>query len=241
MKRESFEITDRASWAQMRRGDLTASRIAALFEQHPFLSRRALAEQLRGVTRRIDTYSMRCGRILEPGVAVALSEARPEWKLTKATSYHRLPELRIGGTPDYFVGDDGLVQIGTISPAEWQEEPPLYKIIQTHCELLVTGRRYGWLAIMLREFPELPLHVFEVPHDAAAEEAILDAAAAWWHAWDEDGAIPPAAKLEIVTGGWHRAPKSWAPPSAPRRPPEGRTPMADLAAMFGVAAQRGWP
>jgi hypothetical protein len=236
VKREAIEITDRASWAQMRQRDLTASRIAALFDQHPFMSRRALAEQLRGGARRFDSFHMRAGRILEPGVAVALSEARPEWKLTKATSYHRLPELRIGGTPDYFVGHDGLVQIGTISPAEWREEPPLYKVIQTHCELLVTGRRYGWLAIMLREFPELPLHVFEVPHDAAVEKAILDAAAAWWKAWD-DGDIAPVAKLEVVPGGWDRAPKGWAPP--PGLQP--RTRMADLAAMFGVAAQRGWP
>jgi hypothetical protein len=236
VKREVIEIVDRESWLAMRSRDLTASRIAALFDAHPFMSRRALAEQLRGGARRFDTYSMRCGRILEPGVAVALGEARPEWKLTKASTYHRLPELRIGGTPDYFVGDDALVQIGTISPAEWREEPPLYKILQTYCELLVTGRRHGWLAIMLREFPELPLHCFEVPHDAAVEKAILDAAAAWWMAWD-DGDIAPAAKLEDIPGGWSRAHRNWKPPPAPQP----RTQMADLAAMFGVAAQRGWP
>jgi hypothetical protein len=238
VNRVSFEIVDRASWLEMRGRDLTASRIAALFDAHPFLSRDQLASQLRGDVRRFDSFHMRAGRILEPGVAVAIGEARPEWKLVKATAYHRIPELRIGATPDYFVGDDALIQIGTVSPAEWRGEPPLYKIIQTHCEMLMTGRREGWLAIMVRELPELPLHVFEVPHDPAVEEAILSAAAAWWRAFGA-GAVAPAARTEeIVPPGWHLAPPGWRPAVPAPRP---RTQMADLAAMFGVAAQRGWP
>jgi hypothetical protein len=125
MKREAIEITDRASWAALRERNLTASRIAALFDQHPFLSRQQLATQLRGGARQqIDSYAMRAGRILEPGVAVALSEARPTWRLVKATSYHRLPELRIGGTSDYYLGDDALVEVTTVSPATWRGCPP---------------------------------------------------------------------------------------------------------------------
>jgi hypothetical protein len=187
VKREAIEITDRASWAQMRGRDLTASRIAALFDQHPFLSRPQLATQLRGGSRKqIDSYAMRAGRILEPGVAVALSESRPDWKLVKATAYHRLPELRIGATPDFFLDDDALVEVTTISPAEWRGCPPAYKIIQLYTQLACTERRHGWVAVMIRTLSELPLHVFEVPPDPALEQAITDAAAAWWRAWDRE-------------------------------------------------------
>jgi predicted phage-related endonuclease len=236
MNRVSVEIKDRESWLAMRARDLTASRIAALFDAHPFMSRQQLAAQLRGGARRIDSFAMRAGRILEPGVAVALCEARPEWRLVKATSYHRIPEQRIGGTPDYFIGEDACVEVTTISPAEWREQPPLYKVLQTHCQMLVTGRRHAWIAIMIRQLPELPLHLFELPHDPVVEEAILDAAADWWRAWDDGGAIAAAAKLEIIPGGWDRAAQGWKPPPAP----EPRTQMADIAAMFCLAAQKGW-
>ena len=173
---------------------MTASRIAALFNRHPFLTRDGLAAQLRGEGRRIDSVHMRAGRILEPGVAVAIREARPKWRLAKATAYYRLIDLRIGATPDYFVDDDGLIQIGTVSPKEWRGKPPLYKVVQTFAEMIVTGKMRGYLAIMVRSLPELPLHLFEVPRDPEAEQAILAAAAAWWAAWGK-GKIADAAPL----------------------------------------------
>jgi hypothetical protein len=43
MKRESWTITSRGEWLDRRRGLLTASRIAALFDAHPFLTREQLA------------------------------------------------------------------------------------------------------------------------------------------------------------------------------------------------------
>ncbi len=66
LNREAIEITDRASWRALRRRDLTASRIAVLFDRHPFLTRGGLAAQLRGKGRRFDNVHMRAGRILAP-------------------------------------------------------------------------------------------------------------------------------------------------------------------------------
>jgi hypothetical protein len=83
--------------------------------------------------------------------------------------------------------------------------------------------------VLLREFPELPLHVFEAPPDPIIEEAILDAAADWWRFFDA-GAIAPAAELPPL-GDWDRAPPP--PPT-----PQPRTQSADIAALFGLAAQR---
>jgi hypothetical protein len=197
LARTATEITDRESWLALRSRDLTASRIAALFGKHPFLSREQLAAQLRGGARHFDNVHMRAGRILEPGVAVAIGEARPDWKIVKATAYYQLPDRRLGCTPDYFVGDDGLIQIGTISAAEWRGKPPLYKVVQTLTELIVTGRPRGYLAIMVRSLPELPLHLFEVPRRPEAEHVILSAAAAWWRAWAE-GSVAPLAPLSDI-------------------------------------------
>jgi hypothetical protein len=245
MKRTATEILDRASWGQLRSRDLTASRIAAIFDcGHPFLSREQLCNQLRGHPRkRFDSFHMRAGRILEAGVALAISESRPDWHLVKATAYYQIPELRLGCTPDYLLGEHGLVQIGTVSPSAWRSgEPPAYKIIQTHFEMIVTGRREGWLPIMIRQLPELPLHLFEIPYDPVIERAILDASAAWWRAMDR-GEVPPAAPspipLSAAGDGWHRAPPDWLP-AKPAPPAVARTRDVDIAAMFG-AALRGRP
>jgi hypothetical protein len=69
--------------------------------------------------------------------------------------------------------------------------PPLAYTLQTLTELLVTGRAWGVLAVMIRQ-GGYPIHYFDVPRHAAAEARILDAVAAWWKSWDA-GEIPHAA------------------------------------------------
>lgn len=209
MNREVREITTLGEWLGWRQGDITASRIAALFDRHPFLTRDRLAADLRGEPAQITNSAMRRGRILEPAAAAALAEERPDWRLAKATTYHRLPGHRIGATPDYWLDDDALVQIKTVAPQEWEKwqgHPPLAYTLQTLTELLVTGRQRGVLAVMVCS-PSYPLHLFDVPRHEAAERRILAAAAEWWRAWDagEIAAAAPASEIAAeVDDGSHR-------------------------------------
>jgi predicted phage-related endonuclease len=209
MTREVREITSIGDWLSWREKDLTASRIASLWELHPYLTREQLADIMRGTAGGgagaipADSPAMRRGRILEPAVAAAITEERPDWTLTKATTYHRLPEHRLGCTPDYWCEStalgSGLIQIKTCSVAQWEKwhgHPPLAYTLQTSTELLVTGRAWGCLAIMVVS-PSYPVHYFDVPRHEAAEGRILDAVAQWWKAWDA-GEIPhavPSAEL----------------------------------------------
>lgn len=148
-----------------------------------------------------DSPAMRRGRILEPAVAAALAEERPDLPpLVKATTYHRVPEWRLGCTPDYLCGDEGLVQCKTVSPHQWQAwhgKIPTGYVIQTLCEMLVTGRSWGLLAC-LEVSPSYPLHVVDVPRHEAAERRILDAVREWWRAFDagEIAGTAPSAELE---------------------------------------------
>lgn len=207
--REAREITSVGEWLNWRRQDITASRIAALFDQHPFLTRERLAAALSGAPAQITTSAMRRGRILEPAALAALTEERPEWRLAKATTYHRLPDHRVGATPDAWLDDDGLVQIKTVSPQEWEKwrgHPPLAYTLQTLTEMLVTGRTRGVLAVMVCS-PAYPLHLFDVPRHEGAEQRILAAAAEWWRAWDTGEIAGPAPSAELaaaVDDGSHR-------------------------------------
>ena len=202
--REVREITSLGEWLTWRERDITASRIAALFDQHPYLTRDDLAGIMRGTSGSgagaipADSPAMRRGRILEPAVAAAIAEDHPEWIVTKATTYHRLPEHRLGCTPDYWLDllgkDDGLAQIKTVSPQQWEKwrgRPPLAYTLQTLTELLVTGREWGVLAVMVCN-PSYPVHYFDIPRHEAAERRILDAVRSWWVDWDA-GLIPHAA------------------------------------------------
>lgn len=206
--REVRDITSRGEWLAWREKDLTASRIAALFDQHPYMTLDGLAASLRGVSHG-DSPAMRRGRILEPAVAAAIAEEKPDWRIVKATTYHRLPDLRLGCTPDYWLDDDGLIQVGTMSLQAWEQgggRAPFYKTLQTLVELMVTGRTRGVLAIMVCS-PSYPVHLFDVPRHEGAEQRIADAVAVWWRRWDH-GFDPQAMSgdglAEALDDGSHR-------------------------------------
>lgn len=190
------EITSRGEWLQWRRGVITASRIGALFDCHKYLTREGLAAELRGANQG-DNPAMRAGRILEPGVIVALLEDHPEWRIERANTFHVDPALRLGATPDAWLDDDGLIQVKTVSPEEWetwQGKPPLAYTLQCLAEMMLTGRTRGLLAVMIRS-RSYPVHEFDVPRHEAAEARILAAVAEWWRQYDA-GEIPIPADPE---------------------------------------------
>jgi predicted phage-related endonuclease len=199
LEREEREITSRGEWLSWRRSDLTASRIAALFSAHPYLSIDELVADLAGQSVKGDTPAMRAGRLLESVFPEALAEERPAWKVLKATTYHRLPALRLGATPDFWIGDDGLLQAKTVNEREWERwrgRPPLAYTLQTLCELMVTGRAWGVLGVMVRS-SSLPLHLFDVPRHPEAEAKILAAVDDFWRRADAGERQETVAKEDI--------------------------------------------
>lgn len=199
--REQREITSHGEWLAWRRDYLTASHAGCLFGLHPYVTLDDLIAEKRGEKRgEGDNASMRAGRILEPAVIAALNEERPELHVVKATTFHILPELRLACTPDAFGDDDLLVQCKTVSPAQWDKwhgAAPLHYVLQTLCELIVTGRSRGLLACLIRT-PSYPLHLFEVNRHPAAEQRILDAVAEFWRKWDAGEHPVPQSAAEIA-------------------------------------------
>jgi predicted phage-related endonuclease len=207
---EVREITSIGEWLQWRLPLVTASSIGALFGIHPHVSLDDLVAEKRGQRRgEGDNASMRAGRILEPAVIAAVNEEKPEWRVVKATTFHLIPELRLGCTPDAFGADDLLVQCKTCSAAvwdAWRGTAPIHYLLQTLTEMLVCQRQRGVLAIVVRS-PSFPLHLFDVPRHPAAEARILDAVASFWSRWDAGEHPQPqtaAGLAELVSDGSHR-------------------------------------
>ena len=178
---------------------ITASRIAALWDLNPYLSREQLADIMRGTTTDgtgsiPDSPAMRRGRILEPAVAAALEEERPEWKpLVKATTYHRLPDLRLGASPDYFVGDDGSFKTVSAQHLRLARQTSDCHTLQTHRDAQPGS---SGLPRMPRRQPVLPLYFYDAPPRRSGA-AHIDAVAAWWRAWDRGDVAGPAASAEL--------------------------------------------
>jgi predicted phage-related endonuclease len=212
MDHEVRDIPDLGTWLGWRRNHITASRMGALFDCHPYLSREQLSGDLQGASVKGDTPAMRRGRIFEPSVAAALQEEHPEWVISKSGQYYCVPSARLGATPDYLAETpEGpiVIECKTASPYRWDEwhgKMPLHYILQLLTCLMVTDRPRGVLACMVMG-GSYPVHEYEVQRHPAAEQRIIDAVAEWWKQYDAGliAAPAPVEELEaMLDDGSHR-------------------------------------
>jgi len=199
VRRDSRPIDDMGSWLDQRRGHVTASRVGALFDAHPYLSREQLAAELGGRSTKGDTPALRRGRVLEAAVIEALREEHPDWRIVRARDYHWIEEYRLGATPDAYLDEDGLIECKTVRPEiwdKWHGRPPLGYVLQLLTGLVCTGRTRGVLACMVLS-PTYPVHEFEVPRHPEAEQRIVEATLAWWEQYDAGAVAPPQSADQI--------------------------------------------
>jgi predicted phage-related endonuclease len=206
---ERIPIESKGSWLDMRRRDVTASQIAALWGHHPYLTALELYRQKRGEDgNQGDNPSMRRGRWLEPAILEAVKDDNPEWAplIHKATDYWRLPEQRLGSTPDAFIGTPGdpttgVLELKSMLPekfATYGETAPLHHSLQVAVQMMTTGASWGTIAIMVMT-RNLDLRLFAVPRIAAVEAKITADVAAFWDRVDRGDPPPPVLPQDYET------------------------------------------
>jgi predicted phage-related endonuclease len=196
-------INDCTEWLEWRKHDVTASVIGALFDCHPYVTALRLYAEKRGAEfpQQDENKSMRRGRWLEPAVARAVSEMRPEWELTEGKIYNSDPELRLGCTPDYFIRTTswiGVLQIKTVAPSvfkrDWEDGPPLWIILQAATEMLLCDAKFGAVAAMVVDPHNMDVHIFDIPRNPDAEQKIRQRVAQFWH--DVDAGNEPQPQYD---------------------------------------------
>jgi putative phage-type endonuclease len=195
---ERIPIPDRSAWLALRRRDITASDIGALFGCHPYRSPlQVFADKVGEGYDRGDNSAMRRGRILEPAVAAAVAEEKPDWKIEKVTEYLRDPDLRLGATPDWFVHDKhglGVLETKTAEPSvfdrDWKSGPPLAWTLQCLVQMMLTDASWGAVAVLVMS-RDFPVYIYDVPRHEGAEARITEKVRAFWAAI-EAGQQPPA-------------------------------------------------
>lgn len=187
---ERHKISSREQWLALRKADVTASAVAALFGAHPYTSAMAIYAEKTGLELpEIDNAVLRRGRLLESAVAAAVAEERPDWEILKADEYLRDPDLRLGATPDFYIYDDdgrlGVLQTKTAAPSAfkkgWADGAPFWIALQNATELMLKREaEFGAVAVLVVDPFQMPVHIFDVPRHAGVEARIRDAVAKFW-------------------------------------------------------------
>jgi predicted phage-related endonuclease len=194
---ERHAIGSREQWLELRRGDVTASDIAAICGLDRYRTAlRVWAEKSGLVPPATDNPVLKRGRWLEAAVIEALREERPQWDLRRAGVYLRDPAIRLGATPDAVATDPGRSGIGVVQcktvrrdvfERDWTSSSsgdavaPLPYQLQTLTEALLVGAEWACVAALVIdagggiEFIEAPVH-----RHAAAEQRIREAVIRFW-------------------------------------------------------------
>jgi predicted phage-related endonuclease len=181
-------VVNRDEWLSWRRGIVTSSKISQLpaFDCSPYREATPLRLfcELRGVEfpTRDDDRTLRRGRWLEPAVAAAVSELRPEWKIRKAQEF--FVDGDIGGTPDFFIDNDergvGVLEAKTISPSVYQrhwdngKEVPFAFVLQALTCAMLTDAAFAYVGALVVDAHNMDLSLHEIPRHAEAEKKIRD-------------------------------------------------------------------
>jgi predicted phage-related endonuclease len=191
---EQHPITSEAEWLEWRKQDVTSTAVSALFGQHPDKTALYLYLEKRGVEfpqPDRDNPVLRRGRWLEPAVAAAVTEKRPDWKLEAPKVYRRDPELRLGATLDFEIHNDprglGVLECKTVSPRvferDWDSgrEVPLRHLLQISTAMMLTpGAQFGCIAVMDVDAFRMDVTLVDFPRHAATEGRIVKAVRAFW-------------------------------------------------------------
>jgi predicted phage-related endonuclease len=203
---ERIPITGREQWLNLRRQDVTASVIGALFGVHPWQTIAGLHGEKCGLELPApdpELSVIRRGNALESVVAQEVAKLRPEWRITKNTDYLRDAHARIGATADFWIDGDprGLGVLQTKTIGAWQfkkywagdygEEPtaPMWIILQNATEVMLADAAFGAIGVLVIGDFQFDCLVIEVPRHKDAEHKIRVAVHSFWQAL-EAGQVP---------------------------------------------------
>lgn len=186
---QRIPILSRPQWLELRKPDVTASTVAALFGVHPYATPLKLYYQHQGMEFGFEeTKPIRRGRLLENAVAQRVGEEHDDWIIEKCQTYFRAPELKLGATPDFFIHGDprglGILQTKTAYPYIFERDwdsgniTPLWIELQLLTEMMLTDAAFGVAAVIYNY--DLDLCDRELPRNARAEERIKTAVANFW-------------------------------------------------------------
>jgi predicted phage-related endonuclease len=194
---ERIPITSREQWLELRRQDVTASAVGAIFGCHPFQTIAGLHAEKSGLDLPgpdPESAVIRRGNALEGVAAAEVAKLRSDWTLIKNNDYYRDPRAQIGATPDFLIVGDprgrGVLQTKTVASSAFKRlwgtadepSPPLWIVLQTITEMMLADAAFGAVGVLIIGDFAFDAHVIEVPRHKPTEHKIRVAVHAFWEA-----------------------------------------------------------
>jgi predicted phage-related endonuclease len=223
-KRQLIErkpITDIETWLEWRKEDITASIVGALFGLHPYETHYGLYARAMGAPPPDikDWVSRQRGLIFEDAVGRTFQLKHPSMRVRKGHVYLRMPERRLGATPDYFLrrddGTRGVLQCKTVAPFVFKkywtaERPPTWIVLQVLLEMMLAQASFGYIAALEIDGYKFEFHEYPVERHPTAERRIYDAVEEFWRNvsigkvpepdYSRDGALLAAMNAHAIPG-----------------------------------------
>lgn len=194
---ETIPYTTDAAWLQARQQDVTSTEVSALFGCNPRLTEYELYYRKReGVAVEFEpSERVLWGTRLQEAIARGIAEDHL-WDIRPMTEYLRDPDLRMGASFDYAVGDDAILEVKNVDALVYRDgwliddegdlEAPLHMEFQAQQQLALSGRSKLYLGALIGG--NRIAFATRLP-DPKAIAAIKAKIAAFWKA--VDGGTPP--------------------------------------------------
>lgn len=174
---EIIKPESREHWISLRRYDVTSTEIAALFGISPYTTEFELWHRKHGMIdlELEENERMKWGSRLESAIAMGIAEDQG-WKIRKMDEYIRDPDLNLGASFDYAIGDSGILEIKNVDALIFRDgwtldedgnlEAPLHIEMQVQQQLMLSGRDVlhigalvgGNRVELIERHPDLAIH-----------------------------------------------------------------------------------
>lgn len=186
---------DDEEWHALRVRVLTATDMGVILGLNKWKSVRELIESKHNFIPFENAYTW-LGQVLEPVVVESVNKVLgSNFKLFDdgSRSFFVDEEIGLGATPDAY-SKDALLECKSTKPhnaLRWAELPPPYYLMQLYVQMLCTGYRVGYLAILSTNLTQstetlnLPLNIFKIERTEYLDNVILNEVKRFWKAQSE--------------------------------------------------------
>jgi putative phage-type endonuclease len=193
-------IQDKDEWLELRSRNINSTEVAGLFGLSPYITEFELwFHKAEKSSREIeDNERMQWGRMLESVIAQKFADDNGlSGSVHPVDVYLEKPMLRVGSSFDFFVGEDGILEIknvdGLVFRNNWEDgRPPIHIQIQVQHQLWVSDRSFAWVVALVGGNRLVSSYIKR--NDAMIKKLEI-ACARFWDSVDNN--TPPAPNFEV--------------------------------------------